>query len=182
MTLTQEQTGGTPPEGSPNEDANQAQANAQPPVQNQNPPTPKKKSAPKPKPGWRSKTPDTLLGEVRAAVSQGRFITLAQLLSEVDSDPAHAAHLLTCYRADIKAGLLYAAPVDDTPILLIGHGDVTNELIAQTPTLDEWRQEVTVQYRIGQLRAAEPVTFSVATAKRFFLDIACSRTERRGKS
>lgn len=197
MTITEASTGPlTPPAPTPassDSDQNPTPEQQETPVtpQQQEAPTqnpPKPASAPKatkkPTPprtdSWRNKSAETLLSEVRAAVGRNEYVTLAELISDIEHDPARADHFLTAYRRDIKAGLIFAAPTDDQSLMVIGVGEMPNELIAATPTFSQWREDTAVQYGIQQIRADEVVTFPMEQAKRFFVDIALSRTDKRG--
>lgn len=125
---------------------------------------------------WRSKTRDKCEAEAITAVRANKFMQLSELLRDDNGDDDEkSARMLADLRGELGAGRIYAVPLNAEKIMLIGLGEVGDELIAITPTFEAWREEFNLHSRISQMQGGADVTFDREQARRFFMTIAGAR-------
>lgn len=167
--------------GSPAEAAETSPAKQAAPAKKAAAAPPKKASPTAPVPSvtpgsWRSKSRDKCETEAATAVRNNKFMQLSELLrNDNGDDDAKSARMLSELRTELEAGRVYAVPLSGEKIMLIGVGEVTEELIAVTPTFEVWREEFNLNDRVERLRREADVTFDPEQARRFFMTIAGAR-------
>lgn len=119
-------------------------------------------------------TPD----EVKGLIKAEKYILLSEVLKGSEGQERHFTY--TRIQEEIAAGVLLAAPLEDQTDAGMNR-KVADELILDTRSLKQLREQVGFEFRYAQMAEGKSVAFKVGDAKTHFEQIARTRIKKRSK-